>query len=80
MRLYPKMEFIIITGFASVDNTISALNRDAFAFIEKPIDISYLKSILSNVVKKQRLDLEKEKFSEKLEKEVKLRTFELNQT
>jgi signal transduction histidine kinase len=79
-RIYPQMDIIIMTGFASVDNTISALNRDAFAFVEKPVDIPHLDSLINTAFSKQKIELEREIFSERLENEVKLRTQELKES
>jgi DNA-binding NtrC family response regulator len=34
----PDTEVIIVTGYASVDNAISAVNQHAFGFLRKPFD------------------------------------------
>jgi len=62
---YPYMEFIIITAFASINNTIMALNKDAFAFIIKPFEIPYLESIIKKAIENQQLKLEVKKSEEK---------------
>lgn len=38
-KIYPNMKCIIITAFASVESTISALRLNVFDYIQKPFDI-----------------------------------------
>lgn len=57
----PKTRKIMVTGYPSMQNAIAALNKDADAYLTKPIDIG---SLLSEVKKQLRLQEEEKVFSE----------------
>src|ERR1041384_6892295 len=40
----PDTRVIIVTGYASVDNAISAVNQHAFGFLRKPFDFTELQT------------------------------------
>lgn len=42
----PDTEVIIVTGYASVDNAISAVNHHAFGFLRKPFDLKELQRLV----------------------------------
>jgi DNA-binding response OmpR family regulator len=57
----PKTRKIMVTGYPSMQNAISALNKNADAYLVKPVDIEKL----LNMVKEQlRLQEEEKNFSE----------------
>ncbi len=56
----PIIEVIIITGFASVDNAISATKEGAFDYFEKPIEWSKLKLAINNAARVSKLIRENE--------------------
>ncbi len=57
----PRTRKIMVTGYPSMQNAISALNKNADAYLLKPVDVEKL----LNTVKQQLCDQEKErKFSE----------------
>jgi DNA-binding NtrC family response regulator len=58
----PKMVKIMITGYASLENAVEALNLGADAYIMKPVDPEKLLKVINEKLKKQR---EAEKMSEK---------------
>ncbi|NQU64975.1 MAG: response regulator [SAR324 cluster bacterium] len=43
---YPKSKTILISGFATVENTRRALQDGVFDYISKPFKISYIKEII----------------------------------
>ncbi len=51
---YPSRMNIIITGFATLQNSIEALNLGANAYIMKPIDPQKLDSMIKECLKRQR--------------------------
>lgn len=53
-RKYPSRMNIIITGYATLQNSIEALNLGANAYITKPIDPQKLDSMLKECLKRQR--------------------------
>jgi YesN/AraC family two-component response regulator len=42
----PDTQVIIVTGYASVDNAISAVNQHAFGFLRKPFDNNELRHLV----------------------------------
>lgn len=57
---------IIFTGFASVDNVISALNKGAFSYIQKPPNMEEVKISIKKALEVQRLSLGNKELLEKL--------------
>src|SRR2546422_267313 len=45
----PRPEFILITGYASVDSAVAALRVGVLDYLTKPVDIRRLKTALANV-------------------------------
>ncbi len=58
----PKMVKIIITGYASLQNAIEAVNRGADGYVLKPFDAGELLAIIEKHLKRQR---ESVKYSDK---------------
>jgi PAS domain S-box-containing protein len=54
-RFRPDLEAIVITGFASVQTAVQALNTAAFAYFVKPFDMNQLVVALDKALEKQRL-------------------------
>ena len=50
--------FILITGHASVETAVEAVNEGAFAYHVKPLDFDALRSSIRNALKQQRLSKE----------------------
>jgi len=73
----PKMRKIIITGHATLDNAIEALNLGADAYIMKPIDPQGLMKVIEEQLRKQRED--RVMTQEKIAEFVKTRTKQLEQ-
>jgi DNA-binding NtrC family response regulator len=47
-RLRPRSEFILITGYASTDSAIDAVNLEAFGYLTKPLDdLAQIETMLS---------------------------------
>ena len=53
-EISPEIEFIIITGYASQQTAIQAINSGAFAYFEKPYDINQLLLSIQQALEKQR--------------------------
>lgn len=52
---FSEIEIIIITGFASMDNAIKAIKLGAFDYLEKPLEWTKLRIIISNALKLNKL-------------------------
>jgi DNA-binding NtrC family response regulator len=73
----PKMIKIIITGYPSVQNAIAAVNKDADAYLLKPLNIDNVLNTIEEQLKKQR---ETRKYSEeKITEFIETRTRELEE-
>ena len=57
----PKTRKIMVTGYPSMQNAVSALNKNADAYLIKPVGIE---SLLSTVKEQLRLQKEEKKFTE----------------
>jgi DNA-binding NtrC family response regulator len=58
----PRMVKMIITGYASLQNAVEAVNRGANGYVLKPFDAGYLLAMIEEHLKKQR---ESMKYSDK---------------
>ena len=57
----PKMRKIIMTGYPALENAVYAVNKDANAYLIKPIEIGELLNIIKAQLKKQE---EEKKYSQ----------------
>ena len=51
----PEIEVIVITGYGTVENAVSAMQNGATTFLLKPINIEQLRTVVDNAVQKQSL-------------------------
>ena len=66
-EIKPEAAFILITGHASMETAVAALNEGAFAYITKPFNIDEVSTIIRNALKQQRLLLENQRLVENLQ-------------
>ncbi|MCL4437232.1 MAG: response regulator [Thaumarchaeota archaeon] len=68
----PKMMKIVISGYASLENSVAALNRGADAYLIKPVDPEELVRVVGEKLKKQEIsgNMSQEKVSEWIESRV----------
>jgi two-component system cell cycle response regulator len=52
-RIHPHLDVIIVTGYASLENTMQALNGGASSYMTKPIDLDELYAKIKKLLKKQ---------------------------
>ncbi len=72
---HPGMELIMVTGYASMETAIRALNDGAIAYITKPLNMDEVLAEVRKILEKQRLTAEKQRAEEALrESEEKYRT------
>jgi DNA-binding NtrC family response regulator len=50
-----NIPFVLITGYASLDSAIEAVNKGAFSYIKKPFNLNEIRIVISRL--KQRRDL-----------------------
>jgi DNA-binding NtrC family response regulator len=53
-----RIEFIVITGIASVESAVDALRNGVLDYLTKPVDIPRLKSVLANLTRTTGLKVE----------------------
>jgi two-component system NtrC family sensor kinase len=59
-QLLPSVVAIVVTGYASMDSSIAALNRGASGYVRKPVDVQHLLSLLRTSLEKRKLEQEKQ--------------------
>jgi len=69
-EINPDMAVIIITGYASVETAVDAINQGAYAYFTKPINPDEMKTALANALKQQRLSTENKRLVESLQLEI----------
>ena len=65
-KINPDAVFILITGYASVETAIEAVNQGAFAYHVKPLDTEALLSSIRQALKQQQLVIENRNLLAKL--------------
>ncbi len=64
----PESAVIMITGYASVETAVDAVNQGAYAYFVKPINPEEVKTTVANAVKQQRLLVENKRLVESLQR------------
>ena len=60
----PKIEVIMVTGFATLENAVESMKRGAYDFITKPFQIEDLARLVSRALEKRRLSLKVDELKE----------------
>lgn len=74
-EINPETITIVITGYASLESSISALNEGAFGYLQKPLNIEEVKILINKALRMQQLSIENKELIEKL-KELSLKDIE----
>lgn len=56
-KIDKDIQIIVLTGFASLESSIAALNEGAFAYIQKPINTDELEITIKRAIKVQQLSI-----------------------
>jgi len=73
-EMHPELAVIVITGFASIETAIQALNKGASAYITKPLNMDELCAKVEETLEKQRLLVENRKLLRELQRELEERS------
>ncbi len=65
--IQPEIIAIMLTGYSSVENSVQALNRGAFAYLEKPLNPDRLLEVIQRGLEKQHLLSENHRLIKELE-------------
>ena len=74
----PKVRKIIITGYPSMQNAIDAVNRNADAYLVKPVDVDKLLELVRRQLKLQ--EAEKKYNQQKVAEFIETRAKEISET
>ncbi|MBU2600316.1 response regulator [bacterium] len=69
-KSYPEMVEVVITGHASLENSVKALNAGAWAYITKPFQMEEVLITLKEALEHQQLTVENKKLIKKLKEEI----------
>ena len=76
-EINPDVAVIIMTGYASIENAVDAVNEGAYAYFVKPINMDEMKTAIVNALRQQRLSRENKRLVDDLQRSNKL-LFEAN--
>ena len=62
----------MMTGYASVETAVDAVNQGAYAYFVKPVNPDEIKTAISNALRQQRLSRENKRLVESLQRSNKL--------
>jgi len=77
-EINPDVAVIMMTGYASIETAVNAVNEGAYAYFVKPVNPDEIKTTITNALKQQRLSLENKRLVESLQRSNKL-LFEANE-
>ena len=63
----PEPAFIMVTGHATLETAIAAVNQGAFAYHVKPLDVDGLKASIRNALRQQHLEIDKKLLLEQVQ-------------
>jgi signal transduction histidine kinase len=76
-EINPDVAVIIMTGYASIETAVNAVNEGAYAYFVKPINMDEMKTAIVNALRQQRLSRENKRLVDDLQRSNKL-LFEAN--
>jgi len=71
-EINPEAAVIMITGYASVETAVDAVNQGAYAYFVKPVNPDKLKTAIANAMRHQRLLRENKRLVDSLQRSNKL--------
>ncbi|MEW5691899.1 MAG: sigma-54 dependent transcriptional regulator [Candidatus Hydrogenedentota bacterium] len=57
-KRYPFLEFLVITGYATVENAVLAMKKGAYDYLTKPLNLDELRLVVSRAMEKQEILLQ----------------------
>ena len=76
-EINPDVAVIMMTGYASIENAVNAVNEGAYAYFVKPINMDEMKTAIVNSLRQQMLSRENKRLVDDLQRSNKL-LFEAN--
>jgi signal transduction histidine kinase len=69
-KLHPDMAVILVTGYASLETAVQALNEGALAYITKPLNMDEVLATVREALEKQRLVIENRRLFQEAQREL----------
>jgi DNA-binding NtrC family response regulator len=66
-ELYPDMEVIMITGYATLESAVETMKKGAFNYIAKPFKLDVVRKVVKEAVEKVRLKKENRQLRDQIE-------------
>jgi len=54
-KLFPGLEVVVMTGYATVPGAVAAMNRGAFSYLAKPLNLDEVRALTAKAVESSRL-------------------------
>ena len=54
-KRHPDVEVILVTGYATVENAVAAMQKGAATYLRKPVNLEELRAVVRNALEKQHL-------------------------
>jgi len=54
-KLHPALEAVVMTGYATVPGAVAAMNRGAFSYLAKPLNLDEVRALTAKAVESSRL-------------------------
>ncbi len=71
-EINPDVAVIMMTGYASIETAVNAVNEGAYAYFVKPVNMDELKTAIINALRQQRLSRENKRLVDDLQRSNKL--------
>ncbi len=68
-RKNPRVEVVVVTGYASVDSAVEAMKEGAYHYVTKPVNLTVLTRLLGEVVQRQALEEEVSSLRQQLDEQ-----------
>ncbi|HUV55732.1 MAG TPA: ATP-binding protein [Dehalococcoidales bacterium] len=77
-EINPEVAVIVMTGYASIETAVNAVNDGAYGYFVKPVNPDEIKTTIANALRQQKLSLENRRLVDDLQQSNKL-LFETNE-
>lgn len=65
-KLYPSLEVVVMTGYATIPGAVDAMNRGAFSYLAKPLNLDEVRALAAKAVESSRLRREVQDLRQRL--------------
>lgn len=79
-KTHPDMAFIMLTAIDDQETAVRVVNLGAFGYVIKPFEANELLINVASSLRRRKLEMERNQYEERLEREVRARTAEIRAT